>query len=88
MSTTDVKTEFLNMEIAYINYVSKGRELFTNEVSKTKIHIFHDEGSNPSGIDKWEEYWDPQIQELRECWEFVRRHWKLGDGKFYENIEC
>ena len=45
MSTTDVKTEFLNMEIAHINYVSKGRELFTTEVSKTKIHIFCDEDS-------------------------------------------
>ena len=45
MSTIDVKTEFLNMEIAHINYVSKGRELFTTEVSKTKIHIFCDEDS-------------------------------------------
>ena len=88
MSTTDVKTEFLNMEITHINYVSKGRELFTTEVSKTKIHIFHDEDRNPSWIVKWEEYGDPQIQELRECWEFVHCHCKLDDGKFYGNIEC
>ena len=67
MSATDVKTEFLYMEIAHINYVSKERELLTTEISKSKIHIFYDEGSNPSGIDKCEEYGDPQIQELREC---------------------
>ena len=81
MSTTDVKTEFLNMEITHINYVSKGPELFTTEVSKTEIPIFHDEDSNSSWIDKWEEYGDPQVQKLRECWEFVHRHLKLGDGK-------
>ena len=40
MSATDVQTEFLNMEIAHINYVSKEPILFTTEVSKTKIHIF------------------------------------------------
>ena len=76
------------MEITYVDYVSKGRELFATEVSKTKIHIFYDEGSNPSGIDKWVEYGDPQIQELPECREFLHRQWKLGDGKFCGNIEC
>ena len=38
------------MEIAHINYVSKGAELFTTEASKTKIPIFHDEDSNPTGF--------------------------------------
>ena len=32
VSAMDVKTEFLNMEIAHINYVSKERELLTTEV--------------------------------------------------------
>ena len=37
VSATDGKTEFLNMEIVYINYVSKGRELFATE--NTAIHL-------------------------------------------------
>ena len=99
VSATDVKTEFCYVRLqtsimsrGYFNSWRKSCE-FQKEKNYLRLRLprpiscFYDEGSNPSRIEPWEEYGDPQMQKLRESWERIHPHWKFGDGKFCGDIE-